>query len=111
MEGERRNAGLDACTGNWILEVDADEHVTPSLADEIRDQIDSALYDWCDIPIDNYAGAPCAGKTPHPCNGSFQCYFGLKGYKEGGMGLLIALCVGLYPLLSHLKARYDGSAL
>ena len=40
-----------------------------------------------------------------------KCYFGRKGYKEGGMGLLIALCAGLYPLLSHLKARYDGSEL
>lgn len=55
VEGERRNAGLDACTGDWILEVD--EHVTPALADEIRDQIDSALYDWGEIPIDNYVGA------------------------------------------------------
>lgn len=42
---------------------------------------------------------------------SLKCYFGRKGYKEGGMGLLIALCAGLYPLLSHLKARYDGSEL
>ena len=30
-----------------------------------------------------------------------------KGYKEGGWGLLIALCAGLFPLLSHLKARLE----
>ena len=26
---------------------------------------------------------------------------------EGGWGLLIALCAGLFPLLSHLKARLE----
>ena len=190
VEGGRRNAGLEACTGDWILEVDADEHVTPALADEIRDQIDIALYDWCDIPIDNYVGARCVrygwggsfgtsaaprlsrkgvkrwglqrvhpsvslqgvrgprrthvmdhfvdrdisdmlrrlnaytsakaqdlrqsgqiGTLPGNLRRLFsrflKCYFARKGYKEGGMGLLIALCAGLYPLLSHLKARYD----
>ena len=25
IEGDRRNTGLDTCTGDWILEVDADE--------------------------------------------------------------------------------------
>ena len=32
VEGARRNTGIDACSGNWILEVDADERVTPELA-------------------------------------------------------------------------------
>lgn len=43
------------------------------------------------------------------------CYVRRKGYKEGGWGLLIALCAGLYPILSRLKARLEpdgpGSAL
>jgi hypothetical protein len=30
-----------------------------------------------------------------------------RGYREGGYGLLIALFAGLYPLLSHLKARLE----
>ena len=38
-EGPRRNAGLDAATGDWILEVDADERVPPALAAEIRAEI------------------------------------------------------------------------
>src|SRR3546814_2930804 len=38
LEGPRRNAGIDACTGDWILEVDADERVTAALASEIRDR-------------------------------------------------------------------------
>ena len=36
LEAERRNAGIAACTGEWILEVDADEWATPALGLEIR---------------------------------------------------------------------------
>ena len=36
-----------------------------------------------------------------------KCYFIRKGYREGGYGLLIAICAGLYPLLSHLKAKLE----
>ena len=36
-----------------------------------------------------------------------KCYVGRKGYREGGYGLLIALFAGLYPLLSHLKAKME----
>jgi glycosyltransferase involved in cell wall biosynthesis len=32
----QRNAGLAAASGDWILSVDADERVTPGLADEIQ---------------------------------------------------------------------------
>jgi glycosyltransferase involved in cell wall biosynthesis len=35
----------------------------------------------------------------------FKCYVRRKGYREGIYGFAIALCAGLYPLLSHLKAR------
>ena len=31
-EGARRNAGIDACAGPWILEIDADERVPAPLA-------------------------------------------------------------------------------
>ena len=36
-----------------------------------------------------------------------KCYVARKGYKEGGWGLLVALCAGLFPLLSHLTARLE----
>ena len=36
LEGERRSAGVKACRGDWIIEVDADERVTPGLAEEVR---------------------------------------------------------------------------
>lgn len=37
----------------------------------------------------------------------FKCYVLRKGYREGGYGLLIALFAGLYPLISHLKAKLE----
>jgi len=39
IEGDRRNAGLDACSGDWILEVDADESVSAELGQEVRSEI------------------------------------------------------------------------
>ncbi len=56
IEGARRNAGIDACTGDWILEVDADERVTPDLAAEIRETIATAEPGHFRIPFDNYIG-------------------------------------------------------
>lgn len=35
----------------------------------------------------------------------FKCYIARKGYKEGGYGFLIAVCSGIYPMLSWIKAR------
>jgi glycosyltransferase involved in cell wall biosynthesis len=37
----------------------------------------------------------------------FKCYVLRKGYREGAYGVLIGICAGLYPLLSHLKARVE----
>ncbi|MEZ5666417.1 MAG: glycosyltransferase family 2 protein [Alphaproteobacteria bacterium] len=56
VEGDRRNTGIDACTGDWILEVDADERVTPELAAEIRTAIAGAPYGYFVVPYDNYVG-------------------------------------------------------
>ena len=37
----------------------------------------------------------------------YKCYVSRRGYREGAWGLLIALLAGLYPILSHLKARLE----
>ncbi len=37
----------------------------------------------------------------------YKCYVRRQGYREGGWGLLIALLAGLYPILSHLKAKLE----
>lgn len=56
LEGVRRTAGLDACTGDWILELDADERVTPELAEEIRRRIEDPAVDYYLIRLRNHIG-------------------------------------------------------
>lgn len=56
LEGGRRNAGIAACTGDWILEVDADERVAPALAEEVRAVIATSPHAWHLVPVDNYVG-------------------------------------------------------
>ncbi len=55
-EGPRRHAGIDACRGTWIVEIDADERVGPALAAEIRALADHSDASWHLIPVDNYIG-------------------------------------------------------
>jgi len=57
LEGPRRNAGIEACRGEWIVEIDADEHVTPELAAELRDVAKNSAFAYHDIPVDNWIGA------------------------------------------------------
>ncbi len=190
IEGERRNAGIAACNGTWVFEIDADERVPDDLAQEIRSTIGSTSCDWHEILVDNYVGQRLVrwgwgasfGKAAYPGlfrkgvkvwgeqrvhpslkwsgrKGSMlkarlihyvdrnisdmirrldsyssarakdlrdsgeigsttsnvrrlfsrflKCYVARKGYREGGYGLIIAICAGLYPLLSHLKAKLE----
>ena len=57
IEGDRRNAGISACSSDWIFEVDADERVTPSLAREVINAIQNNRFDYYLIPFDNYIGS------------------------------------------------------
>lgn len=191
LEGDRRNAGIAACSGDWILEVDADERVPPELGAEIRALIARSGAAFHRVRIDNYVGERLIlhgwggsfGTTLKPIlfrrgakhwraqrvhpgldwtgsegerltahgirheldrdisdmlrrldryssakaadllaegdigtlgnnvrrfvSRTFKCFVARKGYKEGGWGLLIALCAGLFPLLSYLKAKLE----
>lgn len=191
IEGDRRNLGLQNCNGHWILEVDADERITPELADEITKTVLNSPASYHLIPVDNYIGtklvrngwggsfgvrsAPRLSRKGEKVWGNqrlhpsvtfagkqgdrlknpiihyvdknifdmiarlnrysearakdlrasgkigsfagnlrrffsrfFKCYVRRKGYQEGGYGFLIALCAGLYPLLSYLKAKLES---
>jgi glycosyltransferase involved in cell wall biosynthesis len=55
-EGARRHAGIDACLSDWILEIDADERVSPRLAAEIRKVVACSSAGWHLVPVDNYIG-------------------------------------------------------
>ena len=192
IEGARRNAGIEACSGDWILEVDADERVSEALAAEVRATISGAAPGHFLVPFDNHVGGrlvrhgwgaswgvraaprlfsrgakrwgpqrvhpalelgPLRGRLRSPMVhhmdggvsdmlarldrystaraqdlrdsgdiGSLsrnvrrlftrflKCYVGRRGYREGATGFLIALMAGLYPLISHLKARIDRDA-
>ena len=190
LEGDRRNAGIDACYGRWIFEIDADERVPAALAEEIRAVIAASTSDWHGVPVDNYVGdrlvrygwGASYGKNQYPGlfrkgakrwgrqrvhpalsftgtegpplvnridhyvdrnisdmirrldayttarardirtnsdGGTYarnirrifsrfwKCYVSRKGYREGKYGFLVALCAGLYPLLSYLKATLE----
>jgi len=192
IEGDRRNAAIQACNGEWIVEVDADERVSDELAKELQAVINHSNFSWHEIPVDNYVGKRLVrygwgasyGKAAYPGlfkKGSkvwgrqrvhpslswqgrkgpmltnridhyvdrdisdmikrlnsystarakdliesgeigstlsnlrrffsrfIKCYFFRKGYKEGVYGLIIAICAGLYPLISHIKAKVELS--
>ncbi len=187
VEGARRNAGIAACRGTWIFEIDADERVPDALKAEILKTIETTRHDWHEIPVDNYVGTRLVrwgwgasfGKAAYPglfkkgvkrwgmqrvhpplewsgAKGAMlesrlvhyvdrdisdmikrldhyssaraldlrdsgdigslannmrrffsrfiKCFVLRKGYREGGLGLLIAISAGLFPLLSHIKA-------
>jgi glycosyltransferase involved in cell wall biosynthesis len=55
-EGPRRNAGIETCRGEWIVEIDADERVAPALAAEIRRTVETSMASWHLVPVDNYVG-------------------------------------------------------
>ncbi|CCQ73898.1 glycosyltransferase family 2 protein [Magnetospira sp. QH-2] len=86
LEGGRRNAGINACRSDWVLEVDADEHVPKALAAEIRQVIGTTQADWHEILVDNYIGdrlvrwgwGASYGKAAYP--GLFK-----RGVKRWGM--------------------------
>ncbi len=57
LESQRRQAGVEACSGDWVLEVDPDEIVDAALAWEIRWSLQARRgADWYELPIDNFLG-------------------------------------------------------
>jgi glycosyltransferase involved in cell wall biosynthesis len=56
VEGDRREAGIAACSQPWILEVDADERMTAELAGEIASALADAAPGYFLIPYANHIG-------------------------------------------------------
>jgi glycosyltransferase involved in cell wall biosynthesis len=55
-EAARRSAAVAAATGDWIVEVDADERVSQALAAELRAVAAHSTASWHLVPVDNYIG-------------------------------------------------------
>ncbi len=49
-----KQKAIDACKGDWILQLDADERVTPELKEEIQEVIQDTKYDGFWLPRKNY---------------------------------------------------------
>jgi glycosyltransferase involved in cell wall biosynthesis len=57
LESQRKQAGIEACAGEWIFEVDADELADEDLARSVREVVDGdAQASWYQVPVDNYVG-------------------------------------------------------
>ncbi len=56
IEGARRNVAVDAASGDWVLELDADERISAQLADEIIAQTKDSQPCLFVAPIANYIG-------------------------------------------------------
>jgi len=81
IEGPRKHAGIARCTGDWVLELDADEGVTPAFAEEIRQTIErDDAADWYQIPIDNYVGQQL---VRHGWGGSFGTASAARLFRRG----------------------------
>ncbi len=81
VEGLRKEAGVAACQGDWIVELDADEAITPALAQEIRRTVtrpDAA--DWYQVPVDNFVGAQL---VRHGWGGSFGASSVARLFRKG----------------------------
>jgi len=81
LEGPRRAAGVEACSGDWIFEVDADEIVSEALAEEVRHTARSAIApSHFLIPVDNYVGGRL---VRHGWGGSFGTSAVTRLYRRG----------------------------
>jgi glycosyltransferase involved in cell wall biosynthesis len=89
IEGPRRNAGLDACTKDYIFEIDADERVTPALQAEVRAILGARPQGGVFIPFDNrIGGQPITfGWGAYNGVGGKRCIFP-RGAKRWGAGRL-----------------------
>lgn len=52
--GIQKNRAIDACTGDWVLSIDADERVTQALRDEILATLLNPTFDVYQMPRRSY---------------------------------------------------------
>lgn len=108
IEADRRNFGLKKCLGDWILEVDSDEHVSKKLFLEIKKKIKNSQPGYFLIPFDNYIGKY---KVRYGWGASWGVSaaprLSYKGCKEWLPGQLIHPSIKLTGKRSWLTNRID----
>ncbi len=52
--GVQKNRAIDACSGDWVLSIDADERVPPDLRDEIQRVVSSPAFEAYEMPRSSY---------------------------------------------------------
>lgn len=52
--GVQKNRAIDACSGDWVLSVDADERVPAALRDEIQAALHDPAFDIYEMPRSSY---------------------------------------------------------
>lgn len=52
--GVQKNRAIAACSGDWVLSIDADERVPPKLRDEIQTALSNSAFDVYEIPRSSY---------------------------------------------------------
>lgn len=81
LESQRKSAGAAACSGDWILEVEADEEIDSALAFEIRVELQRPpVGDWFETPIDNYIGET---RVRHGWAGQLSVSRDVRLYRRG----------------------------
>ena len=73
IEGERRNFGIHKCSGDWILEIDADERISKKLQKEILNITKNSSSDWHLLNVENYFGKKVVRY-------GWGCYIGKSSY-------------------------------
>jgi glycosyltransferase involved in cell wall biosynthesis len=53
MFHKHKQIALEKCTGDWIFQIDADERISPELAKEIKEAVDSPIYNGFQVPRRN----------------------------------------------------------
>ncbi|OFW79692.1 MAG: hypothetical protein A2887_02015 [Alphaproteobacteria bacterium RIFCSPLOWO2_01_FULL_40_26] len=86
IEGARRNVALASATGEWILEIDADERISPELKTEILATIKNSKPCGFFVPVANYIGSRWVKygwlRTLGVLKRQTLTYYGLKLYNE-----------------------------
>lgn len=116
LASHRKSAGVEACSGDWILEVEPGERVDRALAWEIRAALQMRpAGDWFELPIDNYVGETLVRGgwigALGPDRGVRLYRRGVKSWAADGEAVLSGISAGRLTGALRRSAGADVAAL